>query len=554
MVAIGNPNGLSGTVTAGVVSALGRSLPARAGSATRMIDDVIQTDAALNPGNSGGAPAAGNGEVIGINTAVAGVGLGLAIPINATTRKIISALMQEGRVRRAWIGMAGGARPVGPRTAALVGRDRAVEVVEVIDGSPAAHAGIRPEDLIVAVDGVPVRGVDDLQRLLGLRPHRRRHDARGGAGRRAARGGGPAGRARALAPVRAIAEEGAHERPLASAAKSSPRASKLRCELKLGAAGRAARRCRASRPRLRHGGGQVGHERGAGAHRRHQALAGGRQGEHARVASGQRRAELRVVLAAVEPSADQHHRPAREALQREPGGVGLGRDAVVDPGHAAGLVDDLQAVGETDEIGQCVGGRERDVQRLQRGERAAHVERVVAPEQGHGTERRTAARDGAVVGDVPAGRLAEEEHVVGRARRGQHLGCERVEHAAAHAGQVEQAQLVLAVALQRAVPLEVLWVHVGHPGHGGPGREIGDLVAGELDHREGVVVEEVERGPADVAAEQDAPAGLGDQVRGQLRGVLLPLVAVMPITSRPSRSAIHRPVGVVVRMPSSSGR
>ena len=134
VVAIGNPNGLSGTVTAGVVSALGRSLPARDGSATRMIDDVIQTDAALNPGNSGGALVAGDGEVIGINTAVAGVGLGLAIPINATTRKIIAALMQEGRVRRAWIGIAGGARPVGPRTAALVGRDRAVEVVEVVDG------------------------------------------------------------------------------------------------------------------------------------------------------------------------------------------------------------------------------------------------------------------------------------------------------------------------------------------------------------------------------------------------------------------------------------
>jgi S1-C subfamily serine protease len=166
VVAIGNPNGFAGSVTAGVVSALGRSLPARDGTATRMIDDVIQTDAALNPGNSGGALVNGEAEVVGINTAVAGVGLGLAIPINASTRRIISALMQEGRVRRAWIGIAGGARPVGPRTAALVGRDRAVEVVEVVDGSPAAHAGIRPEDLIVAVDGSPVRGVDDLQRLL----------------------------------------------------------------------------------------------------------------------------------------------------------------------------------------------------------------------------------------------------------------------------------------------------------------------------------------------------------------------------------------------------
>jgi S1-C subfamily serine protease len=167
VVAIGNPHGFSGTVTAGVVSALGRSLPARDGSAMRMIDDVIQTDAALNPGNSGGALVSGDAEVIGINTAVAGVGLGLAIPINATTRKIISALMQEGRVRRAWIGIAGGARPVPPRAAALIGRERAVEVVEVVDGSPPAHPGLHAEDQIVALDGVPVHGVDDLQRLLG---------------------------------------------------------------------------------------------------------------------------------------------------------------------------------------------------------------------------------------------------------------------------------------------------------------------------------------------------------------------------------------------------
>ena len=98
---------------------------------------------------------------------MAGVGLGLAIPINTTTRRIVSALMRDGRVRRAWIGIAGGARPAAAAHAALVGRDRAVEVVEVIGDSPAARAGLRAEDLIVAVDGVPVRGVDDLQRLLG---------------------------------------------------------------------------------------------------------------------------------------------------------------------------------------------------------------------------------------------------------------------------------------------------------------------------------------------------------------------------------------------------
>jgi serine protease Do len=166
VVAIGNPHGYAGSVTAGVVSALGRSLPARAGGATRIIDDVIQTDAALNPGNSGGALVDGRGRVVGINTAVAGVGLGLAVPVNATTRRIVSALMRDGRVRRAWIGIAGGARPLPPRVAASVGRDSAIEVVEVIDGSPAARAGLRAEDLIVGVDGLPVRGVDDLQRLM----------------------------------------------------------------------------------------------------------------------------------------------------------------------------------------------------------------------------------------------------------------------------------------------------------------------------------------------------------------------------------------------------
>ena len=166
VVAVGNPNGFAGSVTAGVVSALGRSLPTRSGSATRIVENVIQTDAALNPGNSGGALADGSGHVVGVNTAVAGVGLGLAVPINATTRRIVSALMTEGRFRRAYIGIAGGARPLPPRLAAALGRQTGIEVVEVVEGSPADRVGLRAEDLIVEVDGTPVAGVDDLQRLM----------------------------------------------------------------------------------------------------------------------------------------------------------------------------------------------------------------------------------------------------------------------------------------------------------------------------------------------------------------------------------------------------
>jgi serine protease Do len=166
VVAIGNPHGFSGSVTAGVVSALGRSLPTRSGAATRFVDNVIQTDAALNPGNSGGALADGLGRVVGINTAVAGVGLGLAVPINSATRKVIGALMTEGRYRRAWIGIAGGPRPLPPRLASSRGQRGGVEVVEVVGGSPAARAGLRAEDLIVAVNGSRVEGVDDLLREL----------------------------------------------------------------------------------------------------------------------------------------------------------------------------------------------------------------------------------------------------------------------------------------------------------------------------------------------------------------------------------------------------
>jgi serine protease Do len=166
VVAIGNPHGFAGSVTAGVVSALGRSLPARSGAATRIIDNVIQTDAALNPGNSGGALLNGLAEVVGINTAVAGIGLGLAVPINAATRSIVGALMSDGRVRRAYLGIAGGPRPLPPRARAELGRTSAVEVVEVMPGSPADEAGLRPEDLIVSLDGQPLDDVTDVQRLM----------------------------------------------------------------------------------------------------------------------------------------------------------------------------------------------------------------------------------------------------------------------------------------------------------------------------------------------------------------------------------------------------
>jgi serine protease Do len=166
VVAIGNPNGFAGSVTAGVVSAVGRSLPAGSRGNHRIIDNVIQTDAALNPGNSGGALATGRGQVVGVNTAVAGIGLGLAVPVNEATRRIIGALMTNGRVRRAYLGIAGGPRPLPPRARASLDMHSAVEVVSVVEGSPAARAGLRPEDLIVSVDGTPTASVDELQRLM----------------------------------------------------------------------------------------------------------------------------------------------------------------------------------------------------------------------------------------------------------------------------------------------------------------------------------------------------------------------------------------------------
>jgi serine protease Do len=166
VVAIGNPHGLGGSVTAGVISALGRSLPARSRRGGRIIDNVIQTDAALNPGSSGGALADSRGRVVGINTAVAGVGLGLAVPMNESTQRVISELMRDGRVRRAYLGIAGGPRPVPPHARAAAGATTSVEVVEVVTGSPADRAGIRPEDLILSVNGTAITRVEDLQRLM----------------------------------------------------------------------------------------------------------------------------------------------------------------------------------------------------------------------------------------------------------------------------------------------------------------------------------------------------------------------------------------------------
>jgi S1-C subfamily serine protease len=163
VVAIGNPMGFTGSVTAGVVSALGRALPVRGG---RVVENVIQTDAALNPGNSGGALADGGGRVVGVNTAVAGFGLGLAIPIDDATRRIMQALMTEGRFHRAYIGIAGGSRPLPPRAARAIGRRDGVEVMEVVPGSPAARAEIRSGDLIVELDGAPISDARDLQRLM----------------------------------------------------------------------------------------------------------------------------------------------------------------------------------------------------------------------------------------------------------------------------------------------------------------------------------------------------------------------------------------------------
>src|SRR5436309_8838199 len=167
VVAIGKPVGCSGSVTCGVVSGLGRSLATADGNGNRrFIEDVIQTDAALNPGNSGGALADSQARLSGVNTAVAGMGLGLAVPMNSTTQAILSALMRDGRVRRAYLGIAGGTRPLPPPVAERLGRKAGVEVHEVVAGSPAAGGQLRGGDVIVSVGGTGVSKAGDLQRLM----------------------------------------------------------------------------------------------------------------------------------------------------------------------------------------------------------------------------------------------------------------------------------------------------------------------------------------------------------------------------------------------------
>jgi S1-C subfamily serine protease len=170
VVAVGSPLGFAGSVSAGVVSALGRSLPTVDGRRVRVVEGVIQTDAALHPGNSGGALATSDARVVGINTAVVGPGvgqgLGLAVPLDSSAMAILGALITRGRVDRAELGLSGGSRALPPRVADRLGRRRGVEVTSVVAGGPAALAGVRPEDIVVALDGQPVEAVSDMQRLL----------------------------------------------------------------------------------------------------------------------------------------------------------------------------------------------------------------------------------------------------------------------------------------------------------------------------------------------------------------------------------------------------
>jgi S1-C subfamily serine protease len=166
VIAIGNPLGFQSTVSSGVVSALGRSLR---GTTGRLIEDIIQTDVALNPGNSGGPLVDSRGRIVGINTAIIALaqGLSFAVPMN-TAKWVVSELLSEGRVRRGYLGLSGQRRPLDRRLARAHGLEttHAVEVMSVEAAGPAVRAGLRAGDLIVAAAGTPIVSVDDLHRLL----------------------------------------------------------------------------------------------------------------------------------------------------------------------------------------------------------------------------------------------------------------------------------------------------------------------------------------------------------------------------------------------------
>jgi len=166
VIAVSNPLGLSGSVTAGAVSGLRRSVPVWSGRNRRMIEDVIQTDATLNPGSSGGALADARGRIVGINTAVAGAGLGLAVPVNATSRRIIAALLKDGRVRRAYLGLVNTPIQLQPSAVVRTGHREGLLVVEVLTGSPAERAGLRAGDVLLRVGEEAVSNAESLQKLL----------------------------------------------------------------------------------------------------------------------------------------------------------------------------------------------------------------------------------------------------------------------------------------------------------------------------------------------------------------------------------------------------
>jgi serine protease Do len=166
VVAIGNPLGFSNTVSAGVISALGRTMRAQDG---RLIDPVLQTDVALNPGNSGGPLVDSRGHVVGINTMIilGAQGLSFAVPVD-TARWVIGQLMTVGRVRRGFLGIAAQVRPLPKRSARKhdLPNESGVEVQHVEPGKPAARADLRPGDVVVALDGKPVKNVDEVHRIL----------------------------------------------------------------------------------------------------------------------------------------------------------------------------------------------------------------------------------------------------------------------------------------------------------------------------------------------------------------------------------------------------